>query len=212
VTGSILTSSTRRATTSASRQHRRRWTPGTDDALVDASGDPLPGLADTLDIDDDGDSSELIPDIDLLERITGVVDRGVYERSCRADTDDDVDARDLIDLLVDWGPYSTCPPYKAFDVTRDCEVDTADLIILLAEWGVCPGSSSPQPDTLEDVVACMGLTMEDWEDFEDCMANGTPAEQDNCACWLEHYYEVHCLALCLCSPGCPDGDPWDGHP
>ena len=58
----------------------------------------------------------------------------------------------------------------------------------------------------------MGLEWpDDWDAFVDCMSTGTSAQQDNCACWMDHYYLAHYLGVCLCQPNCPDDDPWGNH-
>ncbi len=53
------------------------------------------------------------------------------------DGDGDVDAADLAEVLVSWGPYDPCPPFIATDFDEDCDVDSADLAELLAAWGPC---------------------------------------------------------------------------
>ncbi len=51
-----------------------------------------------------------------------------------------------------------------------------------------------------------GLTMNDWNDFEDVMLNGTQAEQDNWDCWMKRYLTEH-VSCGECE--CPDDDPFE---
>jgi hypothetical protein len=114
---------------------------------------------------------------------------------------------DVLRILANWGPCSQCDE----DVNDDGDVGFADVLIVLGDWGLCPaGCTSPiGPPTLAETIACMGLDLEEWDE---CLSNGTSADDANCICWLEHYYDVHCNGTCLCSPNCPDDDdPWGGH-
>ena len=54
---------------------------------------------------------------------------------CSADFNDDgaVDAADLAQLLVTWGPCGGCPA----DFNADGNIDGSDLADLLAAWGPC---------------------------------------------------------------------------
>ena len=63
--------------------------------------------------------------------------------SCAADLTHDhhVDARDLAELLANWGHLSTPAPA---DLDGDLDVGPLDLSILLAHWGACPvGTALP---------------------------------------------------------------------
>ena len=117
-----------------------------------------------------------------------------------ANGDGEVDFEDIMAILTDWGD-TAC---TRVDVDASGEVDFGDITTVIANW--------TGADELEDVVEDMDLTWpDDWDDFEDCIENGTAAEQDNCSCWMQHYYDVHYLGTCLCSPNCPDDDPWGNH-
>ena len=89
------------------------------------------------------------------------------------------------------------------------KVDAGDLIALLPRWGACGG---PSPPSLEDEILCMGLDWpEDWNTFNECLGNATSADDANCICWFNHYYNFHCLPPpCPCPPNCPGSDPWGG--
>ena len=50
------------------------------------------------------------------------------------DQDGDVDASDLLLLLIAWGPCADCGDCPA-DLDDDCAVGVGDLLILLANWG-----------------------------------------------------------------------------
>ena len=70
----------------------------------------------------------------------GIPDECEAGNNCPADFDGDgdVDAADLAQLLGNWGPYGSCPPYVAQDFDQDCDVDAADLAQVLGAWGACP--------------------------------------------------------------------------
>jgi hypothetical protein len=105
---------------------------------------------DTVDLDEDGDTTEPIPlDLDLLPRISqGIVDRGPYESHpiCSADLFPDVSGvgdgvigpGDLAQLLANWGPCpQPCPADIWPDGSPDGVVGAADLAELLVHWGQC---------------------------------------------------------------------------
>ena len=75
------------------------------------TGDPIvpAELVDTYDVDQDGDTDEETPDLDLLDRI--------------------------VNSLIDMGAYEiNCP----WDLNGDCVVNTSDLLILFSQWGPPP--------------------------------------------------------------------------
>jgi hypothetical protein len=57
-------------------------------------------------------------------------------QGCIADLDGDgnVDASDLLSLLVSWGPCKDCPA----DFDGNGSVGASDLLVLLVNWGPCP--------------------------------------------------------------------------
>ncbi len=165
---------------------------------------------DLLDIDDNGEIFEPMPELDLMERVQGcVVDMGSYEfETCIGDIDDDceVDSVDLIWLLGSWGSCVGC----AADLDCDGDVDPSDLILFLGNWGHCDCSDEPgTPPTLQEAFedACLDWP-DDWNDVKDAL--GTE-DQDNYLCWLDHYLN-HCTN-CFCphagSIDCSDDDPFD---
>ena len=121
-------------------------------------------------------------------------------------------ARDLLEILATWGACPLSPLPCPADLDEMGSVDFADILILLGNWGYCPGVPGAAPPSLEDELACMGLSQQHWDDFQDCMTTGTPAEQDNCACWMDHYYDCHCVGICLGLPNCSGADPFATHP
>ncbi len=48
-----------------------------------------------------------------------------------------------------------------------------------------------------------GLTMTDWDDFEDVMMNGTAQQKANWKCWMERY-----LTGCVVCQPCRGPDPF----
>lgn len=121
--------------------------------------------------------------------------------------DEVVDFQDLLEVLAAWG--ESC---AAGDADNDSDVNFEDVLVVIDNWGTCPGNGGPEPTSLEDVVECMELTTDDWDDFEEALDTGTSADQTNYICWIEHYYDVHCDGVCFCAPSCPDSDPFGGHP
>lgn len=75
----------------------------------------------------DGDTSEIVAEEDLYVECPA---------ECIADLDGDgqVNAADLAQLLVSWGPCPGCPA----DLNSDDAVNAADLAMLLGAWGACP--------------------------------------------------------------------------
>jgi hypothetical protein len=160
---------------------------------------------DLFDLDQDGETNDTVPDLDLMDRIVGTeVDMGCYEYPCNLASDingdGSVDFADLLALLAAWGPCRDCPE----DLNGDDMVDFDDLLLVLANW--C------SPTSIQDVVECMGLAWPyDWNTFLSCVDTGTTVAQENCACWMEHYYYCHCLRTCLGPPNCSGADPWGNH-
>ncbi|MBT8208686.1 MAG: hypothetical protein KJO18_10455 [Acidimicrobiia bacterium] len=187
-------------------------------AIDSGDPDPLAIPQDPLNVDDDPPPAppEPTPDRDLGTRILTVVDMGAFEfgnmsTACPADVDGDneVGFTDLIAVLAAWGTCDctiACPE----DIDGDGDVGFLDLVSVLSTWGPCPGSSSDPGPTFDEMLAGAGLTPSDWEVFEDCLQNGTEAQQKNCICWLEHYL-IECTPLCSQPPNCPDGDPLAKH-
>ena len=134
---------------------------------------------------------------------------------CPTDVNGDctVNVLDLIDLLLMFGMECTCCPE---DVNGDGVVNVLDLIELLLDFGtLCPCALPAEnpPKSLEEELSEAGLTMDDWEDFEDVMKGNDPEEKDNWKCWMTHY-----LQGCPTStgqfcggPACPDDDPFNKH-
>lgn len=120
-----------------------------------------------------------------------------------------VDVYDLFYLLANW---NTDGPGAELEAPTDI-VNASDLFNLLASWSgneesPCPEENivGPLPGSLEDQVTGAGLTMNDWEDFEDVMMDvyATEKEKDNYKCWMMNY-----LSGCTTCPPCPDEDPYD---
>ena len=195
--------------------------PETDESVLDL---------DVADIDGDGNVLEALPDPSLNNRLIDDgcnVDMGAFEAhsSCIGDCaggnpcgggtgpDGVVNVLDLIELLLAFGtPGGPCDIAPA--CSGDGVVNVSDLIALLLNWGsVCPGSSAPEPQSLEEALEEAGLTMNDWDDFMYVIQNGTQEEKDNWHCWMLHYLSCH-DPFGTCNPpppNCPGSDPFDGH-
>lgn len=132
----------------------------------------------------------------------------IVKPTCPADFDGDgvVGVPDLLILLANWVMPGTG------DIDCDGLVAVPDLLFLLAAWGPCPLSSEPEPPSLEDEIIAAGLYWpHSWQEYMDCLSNGTPADQDNCNCWMHHYLHGDCNGGPSCPhPDCPDDDPFGG--
>ena len=168
---------------------------------------------DTFDLDGDGDREEPIPfDLDNRRRvIASFVDMGAYEFLCDGDADGNgrVDFDDILLVISTWGPCPEPPATCSGDLDQDGDVGFFDLLLVLSTWGCGAAGSVP---SISEIIVGMGLQWpDDWDSLLGWMQNGTPAEQANAACWMDHYYWAHYLEVCLCSPSCPAADPWGGH-
>ena len=179
---------------------------GCNTLCIDAGDQTRPELTDAFDLDQDTDDTDTVPDLELTERIIGPeVDLGCYEYPCDLDLDLDGDTKvsfnDLLRVLSAWGPCSgECPE----DFDGNGEVDFNDLLAVLDGWCLGP--------PLEDVVVCMGMVWpDDWNLLESCLQAGTTVQQENCACWIDHYYYCHCRGTCVGAPSCPGADPLGHH-
>jgi len=59
------------------------------------------------------------------------------------------------------------------------------------------------PSSLRNRLADAGLTMDDWDEFEDVMTNGTSGEQAQYNCWMRRY-----ISGCVVCPACNGPDPF----
>lgn len=171
---------------------------------------------DFLDLDNDGDTTEATPDLDLNNRVSSrdnncdkIVDMGVFEvleGCCPWDLDGDgaVSTMDLLDLFAAWGSDPGGPP----DFDCNGAVGTTDLLELFANWGACPCPPSSTPLSFEDELADACISQAEWDDYEDTMQNGTQAEKDNYDCWMRHWIEDCDRCSCLGQSGCPGADPF----
>jgi len=143
-----------------------------------------------------------------------VVDMGAYEFSgvpmCPWDIagpgggppDGTVAVNDFLELLATWGCVG-CPG----DFLDPPGVGQEDVQFLLDNWGTaCPQEADGVPPSLPDEIEDAGLQWpDDWYIFTDCITSGTPAQQDNCVCWLSYYLDP------WAPPGgsdCPGDDPF----
>jgi len=110
-----------------------------------------------------------------------------------------VNVFDLLKLLNEWGATGSIA-----DVDDDGIVNVFDLLDLLAAWGDCAQLPDQTVQSHEDIVIRAGLTMNDWNEFEDVMLYSSDEdEKDNYRCWMKRY-----LAACAICPTCPDADPF----
>jgi hypothetical protein len=130
---------------------------------------------DEFNLDGDGSSTEPTPDLDLLRRIVGTVDMGVYENqafTCAGDVDNDCDADvdDLIAVILNWGcTGSSCPGDIVTLYCGDGEVNVDDLIAVILSWGPCANCTATgtglgaDPESYEDCEnICDSLEGEAW--------------------------------------------------
>lgn len=89
-------------------------------------------------------------------------------------------------------------------------VDVFDLFVLLSSWTgneetTCPNAVGTA-QSLEDEVTGAGLTMNDWDEFQDVMTDTESQEKTkaNYNCWMMNY-----LSGCTTCPPCPDDDPYE---
>ena len=187
-------------------------------------GNPLESIipCDFFNLDNDGDTcapapEEATPDLDLHDRVLGIVDMGAYEfieldpcpcqDICPWDLNGDcvVGAADLLVLLTQWGGPGSA------DFDGDGNVGAEDLLVLLVNWGPCDCNLGAEVPTLEEEMADACLTMDDWDEFEDVMTDpeSSQAKKDRYECWMTHYL-FHCNR-CFCShpSECPSPDPFD---
>ena len=178
------------------------------------TGDPIvpAELVDTYDVDQDGDTDEETPDLDLLDRIVNsLIDMGAYEINCPWDLNGDcvVNTSDLLILFSQWGPPP--PPNKPADFNNDGIVNTVDLLILFANWGLCDcDTTGIEPLTLPEELADACLTMDDWNEYVGVMSgSANQATKDRYKCWMEHYLNDCNRCTCLGPVPCPAPDPFD---
>lgn len=179
-------------------------------------------ICDAFDVDDDDitcdendpELDEPTPDLDFFDRIidgdedlTSKVDMGAYEfQTCIWDLNGDcmVNTSDLLELFAQWGTNGPA------DFNEDGIVNTSDLLILFANWGPCYCDvTGGQPLTFEEELEDACISEEEWEEYEDIMANGTQAEKDNYQCWMLHWIEDCNKCTCVGQSGCPGADPFD---
>ncbi len=165
---------------------------------------------DFRDINNDGNTSEYTPDLDLGDRIvSGSVDMGAYESvPCPWDLDGDceVGVPDLLELILLWGTDPGGPP----DFNGDGDVGVPDLLELILNWGPCQCDPGAEVLTLEEELADACLTMEDWDEFVDVMTDpeSSQEDKDNYLCWMEHYLYDCTKCTCTHLPMCPGPDPF----
>ena len=110
------------------------------------SNDLVP--ADGLDLDSDGNTTELTPlDLDGLRRIVnGTVDMGAFEwqrvSGCESDIapsepgvagDGTINVADLLMVIQHWGSCDQC----VGDITGDGSVNVQDMLAVINDWGTC---------------------------------------------------------------------------
>ncbi len=105
-----------------------------------------------------------------------------------------------------------CPPSCPADFDDSCDVGVKDLLFLLGAWGPCSCGTGPPPLSIPEEMENAGLTMDDWNEFQDVMTDplSSQAEKDNYYCWMDHYLN-HCTGPACPPPACPDDAPFGHH-
>lgn len=137
---------------------------------------------DDLDADEDGCTTEVTPDADLLTRDYFGPDMGAYEYRCLGDVTDhidsgpdgDVNVFDLILLLTNWAvPQSGCMPGSVIYPGEIAEpydmVDIFDLTALLQVWGPCGEPLGFIPEDEQDCFDEYGLDEENRDELIACL-------------------------------------------
>jgi len=135
-----------------------------------------------------------------------------YQQFCGADLvgpqevgpDGVVNVFDLLELLGEWGESNSPADIDGPAGAPDGTVDVFDMLKLLAQWGPCVGVPDTEVLSLEDEVLAAGLTMDDWDEFEDVMTSGTETQQAQYNCWMRRY-----ISGCVVCPACKGPDPFD---
>jgi len=149
----------------------------------------------------------------LIRRSGVLVPFDQYRNICPGDVagpdfaapDGAVNVFDLLQLLADWGQSDALADIDGPSGVPDGTVNNFDLLALLADWNCQFGDpASGTGQTLEDEVNSAGLTMDDWDEFEDVMINGTETEQNQYLCWMKRY-----LSGCIICEACKGPDPFD---
>ncbi len=140
-------------------------------------------VSDAKDINQNGDITEYLPDLDLRKRIAGayssiqecrIIDQGAFEFSapiCQADFvpaggDGTVGVAELLAVISAWGACpgapAACLPDIAPQPCGNRTVGVSDLLAVISNWGPCAGPTAPgdeggsagAPQTVED---CMNM-------------------------------------------------------
>ena len=77
-------------------------------------------------------------------------------------------------------------------------MNVTDLLAVLAAWGPCEEGGDPIVSH-ESANAAVGISTEEWDDYQEIMENGTQQERDEWTCWYEH------LLVCGQTPKCVHG-------
>ena len=112
---------------------------------------------DAFDVDDDDNTSEKTPDLDLSIRVSNTtVDMGAYEH-CDSDVNVDgiTDIYDLLAVLSAWDATS-----GPADINEDDIVNVLDLLLVLGEWGCGTRNPEAPPQSVEDCIDKYGDDIE----------------------------------------------------